>query len=180
VGTRDWWFSVTLDARGSPLRVRLFHAVAVRIVRHVKVRSGLNPYRAELDPVSVRLQSGRIKIPEGVTMSNLKKVLQQVRDERKQAELRVEKLDEVIHGLVGLNSSAPSRKGAGRSRTLSASARRRISLAQKARWARVRAGKVVSITGKRGKSTISAAGRKRIAAAQRARWAKVRAARKAA
>jgi hypothetical protein len=65
--------------------------------------------------------------------------------------------------------------GAGRSRTLSASARRRISLAQKARWAKVRAGNVVSIGSKRGKRTLSAAGRKRIAAAQRARWAKVRA-----
>ena len=108
-------------------------------------------------------------------MSNLKNVLQQVRDERKQAELRVERLDEVIRGLAGLNSSAPSR-----SRIMSASARRRISLAQKARWAKVRAGKVVSIAGKRGESTISAAGRKRIAAAQRARWAKVRAAKKAA
>ncbi|SRR6266496_1830017 len=53
----------------------------------------------------------------------------------------------------------------GSSHTLSASARRRISLAQKARWARAR----------KPKRTISAAGRKRIAAAQRARWARVRA-----
>jgi hypothetical protein len=113
-------------------------------------------------------------------MENLENALQRIRDERKQAQLRVEKLDEVIHGLVGLNSSAPSRNGAGRSRIMSASARRRISLAQKARWAKVRAGKVVSIAGKRGKSTISAAGRKRIAAAQRARWAKVRAGQKKA
>jgi fido (protein-threonine AMPylation protein) len=114
-------------------------------------------------------------------MSNLENALQRIREEHKHAESRVKKLDEVIRGLAGLNSSAPWRNGAGRSRTLSASARRRISLAQKARWAKVRAGKVVSIAGKRGKSTISAAGRKRIAAAQRARWAKVRAqARKAA
>ena len=113
-------------------------------------------------------------------MENLENALQQIREEHKQAQLRVEKLDEVIHGLVGLNSSAHSRNGAGRSRTLSASTRRRISLAQKARWARVRAGNVVSIASKRGKRTMSAAGRKRIAAAQRARWAKVRAAKKAA
>ena len=45
VGTRDWWFfGDTVDAQGSPLRIRLFHAASVRIVRHVKVRSGLNPY----------------------------------------------------------------------------------------------------------------------------------------
>jgi hypothetical protein len=108
-------------------------------------------------------------------MANLENALQQIREERKQVQSRIEKLDEVIQGLVGLNSFAPSR-----SRTLSASARRRISLAQKARWARVRARNIVSITSKRGKSTISAAGRKRIAAAQRARWAKVRAAKQAA
>ena len=113
-------------------------------------------------------------------MSNLQHALQQIREERKQAQLRVEKLDEVIHGLVGLNGSASAGKGAGRSRIMSASARRRISLAQKARWAKVRAGNVVSIGSKRGKRTISAAGRKRIAAAQRARWAKVRAQQKKA
>jgi RNA-directed DNA polymerase len=43
--TRDWWFfGDTTDTQGSPLRLRLFHAASVRIVRHVKVRSGLNPY----------------------------------------------------------------------------------------------------------------------------------------
>ena len=113
-------------------------------------------------------------------MSNLDNALRELREQHKQAQLRMEQLDEVIRGLVGLNGSAPSQKGAGRSRTLSASARRRISLAQKARWAKVRGRNVVSIASKRGKGTISAAGRKRIAAAQRARWAKVRAAKKAA
>ncbi len=53
-------------------------------------------------------------------------------------------------------------------RTLSAAARKRISIAQKARWAK-RAGKM------KPKRTISAEGRKRIAAAQRARWAKLKA-----
>jgi len=113
-------------------------------------------------------------------MSNLQNALQQIREEHKHAELRVEKLDEVIRRLVRLNGSASEGNGARRSRTMSVSARRRISLAQKARWARVRAGNVVSIAAKRGKRTISAAGRKRIAAAQRARWAKVRAASKKA
>jgi len=113
-------------------------------------------------------------------MTNLENALQQIRDERKQVQLRVEKLDEVIRGLVGLNGAVSAGKGAGRSRIMSASARRRISLAQKARWASVRARNVVSIASKRGKHTMSAAGRKRIAAAQRARWAKVRAQQKKA
>jgi len=51
VKTRDWWFfGDTVDAQGSPLRVRLFHAASVRIVRHVKVRSGLNPYDPSWTP----------------------------------------------------------------------------------------------------------------------------------
>jgi hypothetical protein len=116
----------------------------------------------------------------GGRMSNLENALQQIREERKQAQLRMEQLDQVIRGLVGLNGSVSAGKGAGRSRIMSASARRRISLAQKARWARVGAGNIVSIASKRGKRTISAAGRKRIAAAQRARWAKVRAGQKKA
>jgi hypothetical protein len=57
-------------------------------------------------------------------------------------------------------------------RTLSASARKRMSLAQKARWAKAKG------RAPKPKRTISAAGRKRIAAAQRARWARVRAGKK--
>jgi hypothetical protein len=56
--------------------------------------------------------------------------------------------------------------------TMSASARRQMSLAQRARWAKAKG------RAPKPKRTISAAGRKRIAAAQRARWAKVRAATK--
>jgi len=57
-------------------------------------------------------------------------------------------------------------------RTMSASVRKRMSLAQKARWAKAKGHAPKS------KRTISAAGRKRIAAAARARWAKFRAAKK--
>ncbi len=61
-------------------------------------------------------------------------------------------------------------------RTLSASARKRISLAQKNRWAKA---KSQATTAKRTRK-ISAAGKKRIAAAARARWAKFRTAKKKA
>jgi hypothetical protein len=70
-------------------------------------------------------------------------------------------------------------------RLISAASRRKMALAQKARWANFRknlqptaVANTTSPANARGK--ISAAGRKRIAAAQRARWAKVRAAKKAA
>ena len=68
--------------------------------------------------------------------------------------------------------------------TMSAAARRKISVAQKTRWARVVKGsKVAAVVAKttgsaRVKHTMSAASRKKIAAAQRARWAKVRAGKK--
>ena len=45
VGTRDWWFFGETSDKAAPMaRVRLFHAASVRIVRHILVRSGLNPY----------------------------------------------------------------------------------------------------------------------------------------
>jgi hypothetical protein len=61
-------------------------------------------------------------------------------------------------------------------RTISAAGRRKISLAQKARWAkRASDGKAGTAKPKR---TMSAATRRKIAKAQRARWAKVKAAKK--
>jgi hypothetical protein len=57
-------------------------------------------------------------------------------------------------------------------RKVSTSARKRMSLAQKARWAKAKG------HAPKPKRTISAAGKKRIAAAQRARWEKFRAAKK--
>jgi len=56
--------------------------------------------------------------------------------------------------------------------TLSASTRKRMSLAQRARWAKAKG------HAPKPKRTISAAGKKRIAAAQRARWAKWKAGKK--
>jgi hypothetical protein len=56
---------------------------------------------------------------------------------------------------------------------MSASARRKIGLAQKARWAKVKRIEAALAAGK--KRRMSAAGRARIAAAAKARWAKFRA-----
>ena len=45
VKNRDWWFFGADTPRGKPLaRVHLFHAMSVRILRHVSVRNALNPY----------------------------------------------------------------------------------------------------------------------------------------
>jgi len=45
VGTRDWWFfGKSTDVGGKVSHYRLLHASSIRIVRHVLVKSGLNPY----------------------------------------------------------------------------------------------------------------------------------------
>ena len=111
-------------------------------------------------------------------MGNLDNALQQLREERKQAQLRVEKLYQAISVIESLNGSGASRKGTRPTRIVSAASRRKMARAQRARWARARAHNVIPIGRKRAKRTISAAGRKRIAAAQRARWAKLKAAKK--
>jgi hypothetical protein len=60
--------------------------------------------------------------------------------------------------------------------TVSASARERMSLAQKARWAKRAANNQAGRM--KPKRTMSATARRKIAAAQRARWAKLKAAKK--
>jgi RNA-directed DNA polymerase len=45
VGTRDWWFfGKSADAGGKASHYRLLHASSTRIVRHILVKSDLNPY----------------------------------------------------------------------------------------------------------------------------------------
>ena len=98
-------------------------------------------------------------------------MLEMLKTERDKAAQQVSALDTAIRTLGRLNSTRVSH-GPGK---MSAAARARISASQKARWARVRGQKVVSIAPKR---RISPAGLARIRAAARARWAKVRAAKK--
>jgi hypothetical protein len=62
-----------------------------------------------------------------------------------------------------------------RTRTMSATARRKIAAAQKARWAKVR-GNVAEKPAKSPRRKMSAAVRKKIAAAAKARWANAKAA----
>jgi hypothetical protein len=73
---------------------------------------------------------------------------------------------EVGNGLVG----EPEKRGR---RRMSASARRKIGLAQKARWAKRKGAATATAPVKRRR--MSVAGRARIAIAAKARWAKFRA-----
>jgi hypothetical protein len=97
----------------------------------------------------------------GPQMTHMSVVVRQLKKERERAQKQVQRIDEALAALGSVN---------GTSRTMSAAGRRRISLAQKARWAKHKA----KGHAPKPKRTISAAGRRRIAAAQRARWARVK------
>lgn len=125
-------------------------------------------------------------------MGNLNDALQELRAERKQAQLQVEKLDKAISVIESLNGTGasvqatqPARTMAAPSRVISAASRRKMRLAQQARWAKIRKeGQPVAATKTTGsapvKRTMSIASRRRIAAFQKARWAKIRAQQKKA
>ena len=102
-------------------------------------------------------------------MANLAGVLKDLEQERS----RLDQVIQVIGNFVGRNSTGVRARRP--KRTLSAAARRKISLAQKARWAKTRRTAAPTRV-----HTMSRAGRNKIAAAQRARWAKARAQQKKA
>jgi hypothetical protein len=115
-------------------------------------------------------------------MANLTNALQQLRAEQREAQLHVEKLDQAISVIESLNGSGTSPDTNQPKRIISAASRRKMALAQKARWAKARneSQAAKGVTGSApAKRTMSASARKKIAAAQRARWAKFRAAKKA-
>lgn len=96
-------------------------------------------------------------------MTNLTAVLQQLQQERNRLAAQLECVNRAITALNGVTSNETGR-------TISAAGRARIAAAQRARWARAKEQKVVSIAAR--KRTISPTARRRIAAAQRLRWAK--------
>lgn len=117
-------------------------------------------------------------------MTNLKglaSIVSELKVERTNLANQLRHVDAALTVLGKLNGGITyTRPG----RTLSVSARKRISLAQKKRWARARNGSKPAAAKTTGSAPvkrtrkISAAGKKRIAAATRARWARFRAAKK--
>jgi hypothetical protein len=75
-------------------------------------------------------------------MTNIAKAIDRLREERRDAQNQVQKLGEAISVLEKLTRTAGGTVQAGAlhrtKRVLSAAGRRRISLAQKARWAKIR------------------------------------------
>jgi hypothetical protein len=101
-------------------------------------------------------------------MADLTGVLKELVQERS----RLDQAIQIVGQLVGRDSTGVRARRP--KRTLSAAGRRKISLAQKARWAKTRRAAPTPVR------TMSRAGRNKIAAAQRVRWAKVRQHKKAA
>ena len=97
-------------------------------------------------------------------MADLAGVLKELEQERS----RLDQVIQVVGDLIGRNGTGIRTKRKGPKRTLSAAARRKISMAQKARWAKTRRASGAPVR------TMSQAARNKIAAAQRARWARSR------
>ena len=79
-------------------------------------------------------------------MSNLVKVVQQLKMERNQAQKRIEQLDEALKALTGVGRGRGGIKfhhlrASTKRRTMSAAARKKIAAAQRARWAKWKAAK---------------------------------------
>jgi hypothetical protein len=119
-------------------------------------------------------------------MGNLSGPLQQLRAERKQAQLHVEKLDQAISVIESLNGSGTFGQASQPTRIISKASRLKMARAQRARWARAKKeSQPVVVPAKTAGSapaihTMSAAARRKIAAFQRARWAKIKAQQKKA
>ena len=106
----------------------------------------------------------------------MQSVISELQKERKRLEDELHRVAAALtaFGNAYVHGSRPTRK----KRTISVAGRKRIAAAQRARWAKVRAEKVVSISSRKGRKMLPTA-RKKIAAAQKARWAKWRAQKKA-
>jgi hypothetical protein len=120
-------------------------------------------------------------------MSNLENALRELREKRSQAQIEIDKLDQIIAGIESLNGAGATvpTKTVQPKRVVSAASRRKMALAQKARWAGLRKQSQPTLVAKTkgsapAKRKISAAGRKKMAEASRARWAAFRAEKKKA
>jgi hypothetical protein len=102
-------------------------------------------------------------------MTNLSSVVSQLRNERTQVQGQLERLDQAISLLGNLNNGSRSTRGG--TRNMSASARKRIAAAQKARWAKWHQQHGQKNRKTPPKRVVSIASRRKMAAAQRARWA---------
>ena len=108
-------------------------------------------------------------------LTGLASIVAELRGERSSLVNQLRHVDAALSVLGKLNGGSSYTEPRHR---VSAAARRKMSLAQKARWAKATSPNGATSTPKPAR-VMSAAARKKIAAAQRARWAKFRASKKA-
>ena len=93
---------------------------------------------------------------------------------------KIETLNDELASLLGISAPAPAKAPAKKKGGMSAAGRAKIAAAQKARWAKAKAGKpaakAVAAKAPAKKRSMSPAARAKIAAAAKARWAKAKAA----
>ncbi len=99
-------------------------------------------------------------------MTNLTSVLNQLQQERNRLASQLERLNNALSALNGTRNQRIGRR-------MSAAGRARIAAAQRARWAKAKGEKVVSIRGRK-RRKLSSAAIANIRSAQKARWAKWR------
>ena len=109
--------------------------------------------------------------------------LRQAADLKEQIEILQKQLAAIFGGSASPTPVKASRPLAAKKGGMSAAGKAKIAAAQKARWAKIKAGKpaikpaAVAKPAKK-KFTMSAAAKAKISAAAKARWAKIRAAKK--
>jgi len=134
-------------------------------------------------------------------MGNLANALQQLRAERREAQLHVEKLDKAITVIESLNGSgtfgkvnqpigitSTSASPSAPKRFISKASRLKMARAQRSRWERDRNGSQPGLVATTktttpapvARRTMSPAARRKIAAFQKARWQKIKAQQKKA
>ena len=122
-------------------------------------------------------------------MSTINETIKQLESQRSTAEKEVAALTAAINALTGLSTGATptiaTPVATAKKPTMSAAGRARLAAAQKARWAKINAGKTaakpaaVKPVVAKPKKTMSPAAIAKIRAFQKARWAKIKGAKKA-
>ena len=111
-------------------------------------------------------------------LKGLPSIVSELRAERTNLVNELKHVDAAL-SVLGKVSGGPHTKANQPTRIISAASRRKMALAQRARWAKLRKesqpGAAAPV-----ERTMSVAARRKIAAAQRARWAKVKGQRKKA
>ena len=117
-------------------------------------------------------------------LKGLSSIVSELRAERTNLVNELKHIDAALSVLGKVSGGSPLTHAHWATRIISAASRRKMGLAQRARWAKVRKASHPVVGAAKTtvpvKRTMSVSARRKIAAAQRARWAKVKGQRKKA